>query len=74
MRLLDTVLVNMNEQGNSMGVGGLKQQCPPWGGGEEGNGYFLELHNLVKVRRTQALKFVGKLVQKLLIYLRRMEM
>ena len=35
-----------------------------------GYGFLLELHNLCKVRRTQTPKIVGKLVQKLLIFLR----
>ena len=46
----------MMEKGNSEGRGGP-------------NGGNLELHNLCKVRRTQTPKIVGKLVQKLLIFL-----
>ena len=51
-----------------MGVGVESKSALREGGGR--HGYFLELNNLGKVRRTQAPKFVGKLVQKLLIYLK----
>ena len=37
--------------GNSKGVGGLKQKCPPGGGGGR-YGYFLELHIVSFVGRS----------------------